>query len=108
MADALKARRSCGGQLDRLRFRLVYVPFTRSPHIPAAVNVGLGHEEKNSQRAYLVCIAPIPGIPASYEAGLGRANDRDRGVPHGTAPPTPPGIRVRTTAVRLSYAWAVT
>jgi hypothetical protein len=22
MADALKARRSCGGQLDRLRFRL--------------------------------------------------------------------------------------
>ena len=34
--------------------------------------------------------------------------DRDRGVPHGTAPPTPPGIRVRTTAVRLSYAWAVT
>ena len=26
--------------------------------------------------------------------------DRDRGTPHGVAPPTPPGIRVRTTAVR--------
>jgi Phage integrase, N-terminal SAM-like domain len=28
------------------------------------------------------------------------AKDRDRGAPHGAAPPTPPGIRVRTTAVR--------
>src|SRR6516162_143906 len=27
-------------------------------------------------------------------------NDRDRGEPRGSAPPTPPGIRVRTTAVR--------
>jgi hypothetical protein len=26
--------------------------------------------------------------------------NRDRGTPHGAAPPTPPGIRVRTTAVR--------
>jgi hypothetical protein len=26
--------------------------------------------------------------------------DRDRGTPRGAAPPTPPGIRVRTTAVR--------
>ena len=26
--------------------------------------------------------------------------DRDRGAPHGATPPTPPGIRVRTTAVR--------
>jgi hypothetical protein len=29
-----------------------------------------------------------------------RARDRDRGKPRGSAPPTPPGIRVRTTAVR--------
>src|ERR1700726_3003279 len=28
------------------------------------------------------------------------AKDRDRGEPRGSAPPTPPGIRVRTTAVR--------
>ena len=27
-------------------------------------------------------------------------DDRDRGTPRGAAPPTPPGIRVRTTAVR--------
>ena len=34
-----------------------------------------------------------------------RANaliDRDRGTPHDVTPPTPPGIRVRTTAVRSS------
>jgi len=30
------------------------------------------------------------------------ADDRDRGMPRGTAPPTPPGIRVRTAAVRPS------
>ena len=28
--------------------------------------------------------------------------DRDRGTPHDATPPTPPGIRVRTTAVRPS------
>src|ERR1700751_3015136 len=32
------------------------------------------------------------------------AKDRDRGEPRGSAPPTPPGIRVRTTAVRSSSA----
>ena len=32
--------------------------------------------------------------------------DRDRGVSRDTAPPTPPGIRVRTSAVRMSYASA--
>ena len=31
-----------------------------------------------------------------------RGNDRDRGTPRGATPPTPPGIRVRTTAVRSS------
>src|SRR5215467_2469918 len=30
--------------------------------------------------------------------------DRDRGEPCGSTPPTPPGIRVRTTAVRSDYA----
>jgi hypothetical protein len=29
--------------------------------------------------------------------------NRDRGKPHDFPPPTPPGIRVRTTAVRSSY-----
>jgi hypothetical protein len=37
---------------------------------------------------------------------LGQRNiklvDRDRGEPRGSSPPTPPGIRVRTTAVRSS------
>ena len=31
---------------------------------------------------------------------LNRATNRDRGASHEAAPPTPPGIRVRTTAVR--------
>jgi hypothetical protein len=37
-------------------------------------------------------------ISAPAEDGCG--NDRDRGTPRDVAPPTPPGIRVRTTAVR--------
>jgi hypothetical protein len=36
------------------------------------------------------------------------ASDRDRGTPRSAAPPTPPGIRVRTMAVRSNYAPAVT
>jgi transposase len=31
-----------------------------------------------------------------------RGNDRDRGTSRDATPPTPPGIRVRTAAVRLS------
>jgi transposase len=31
---------------------------------------------------------------------LQRLRDRDRGEPRGSSPPTPPGVRVRTTAVR--------
>ena len=33
------------------------------------------------------------------------AFNRDREEPHGSFPPTPPGIRVRTTAVRLVKLW---
>jgi len=58
MADALKARRSCGGQLDRLRFRIAYVPFTRSPHIPAAVNVGLGVSLRKARNEHIFRNAP--------------------------------------------------
>ena len=35
-----------------------------------------------------------------------KAIDGDRGEPRGSSPPTPPGIRVRTTAVRSSSAAA--
>jgi hypothetical protein len=35
--------------------------------------------------------------------GSGMGRDGDRGTPRGTTPPTPPGIRVRTTAVRSGY-----
>jgi hypothetical protein len=37
---------------------------------------------------------------SGFHAGHGCGNDRDRGTPRDVAPPTPPGIRVRTTAVR--------
>ncbi len=37
----------------------------------------------------------------SLSAARDQFRDRDRGMPFSTAPPTPPGIRVRTTAVRL-------
>ncbi len=69
---------------------------------------GLGHDEKNSHRAYYFRNVPDSCRKRVVPAFTFSATDRDRGVPHGTAPPTPPGIRVRTTAVRLSYAWAVT
>ncbi len=35
-------------------------------------------------------------------------HNRDRGEPCGSAPPTPPGVRVRTTAVRLGYVFWLT
>jgi CheY-like chemotaxis protein len=38
--------------------------------------------------------------PIRLEQGPEWGRDRDRGTPRGAAPPTPPGIRVRTTAVR--------
>src|SRR6516164_8051826 len=47
--------------------------------------------------------AAMPSVSgsASWPRELLRwAYDRDRGEPRGSAPPTPPGIRVRTTAVR--------
>src|SRR5438477_4230859 len=41
----------------------------------------------------------IPGArPLGHK--LIKGIDRDRGTPRGATPPTPPGIRVRTTAVR--------
>ena len=49
----------------------------------------------------------ICGRWTGYSSGCsGRLHDvdRDRGEPYGSAPPTPPGIRVTTTAVRSSYA----
>ena len=53
---------------------------------------------------------PAPGT----EGGNGHAfqerslttHNRDRGTPRGATPPTPPGIRIRTTAVRLGLAWS--
>jgi hypothetical protein len=39
-------------------------------------------------------------ISLTIVVGMAGALNRDRGAPRGAAPPTPPGIRVRTTAVR--------
>ena len=44
----------------------------------------------------LVIHADMPTNPDT----LLHRSDRDRGTPHGAAPPTPPGIRSRTTAVQ--------
>ena len=52
-----------------------------------------GHMEN---QWFLVEAADLEPFPRA----LNRRIDRDRGAPHGAAPPTPPGIRVRTTAVR--------
>jgi hypothetical protein len=39
----------------------------------------LGHDEKNSRRAYLVCIASVTGISVCGRAGPGRANSGSSG-----------------------------
>ena len=46
--------------------------------------------------------ATLEQVTACLSAGEdpNEPDNRDRGEPHGSAPPTPPGIRVRTTAVR--------
>ena len=41
------------------------------------------------------------GARASRQWSRSGYHDRDRGTPRGATPPSPPGIRVRTTAVRL-------
>jgi glucose dehydrogenase len=56
-----------------------------------------------------VAFAISTGVDRGQEAAPIVANntmfiDRDRGASHDATPPTPPGIRVRTTAVRPSYA----
>ena len=48
-------------------------------------------------------LSPVSGktVVAKFDGGLlSAAVDRDRGEPRGSTPPTPPGIRVRTAAVR--------
>ena len=44
----------------------------------------------------------VVALSEAHDSGLCAAgpSDRDRGASHDAAPPTPPGIRVRTTAVR--------
>ena len=44
--------------------------------------------------------------PVDYSRlGESRSVNRDRGRLHSLPPPTPPGIRVRTTAIRLVKLW---
>ena len=50
----------------------------------------------SSRRCSRPARIPRPAMVPAYRMYI----DRDRGAPHGAAPPTPPGIRVRTTAVR--------
>jgi hypothetical protein len=42
------------------------------------------------------------GVSPANRPPRNHGRDRDRGTPHDVTPPTPPGIRVRTTAVRSS------
>jgi len=63
---------------------------------------GMGHEErfppKRAEcRLWVQKGDDRPNAPQRPR----RADDRDRGTPRGATPPPPPGIRVRTTAVRL-------
>jgi hypothetical protein len=48
---------------------------------------------------FTVLRAPSRGTDLTQDIVF-HVGDRDRGEPRGSSPPTPPGIRVRTTAVR--------
>ena len=74
-----------GANAQQWRFLIV-----KDPAIKRAVQVWY-------QRAFDEVIGPHYRSSAP-PPGMDR--DRDRGTPHGAAPPTPPGIRVRTSAVR--------
>ncbi|MEH2468885.1 hypothetical protein V1284_000329 [Nitrobacteraceae bacterium AZCC 2299] len=47
-------------------------------------------------------VAQLERFPPDENQFMGRGIDRDRGTSRDATPPTPPGIRVRTTAVRSS------
>ena len=51
--------------------------------------------EKNSVRTYVFRFALELGHCSTQSAFLKGANDRDRGEPRGSSPPTPPYVRVR-------------
>ena len=53
-------------------------------------------------RIRMAAFARTPVLPEATPVGALSALDRDRGTPRDATPPTPPGIRVRTTAVRPS------
>ena len=67
------------GEILTFGFRLSHVNAWVGP-VPVQAVPGdpsmseLGHGEKNSQRAYLVSIASISGIPRCIRTGPGRAN----------------------------------
>src|SRR5713101_541750 len=61
--------------------------------------LGKGDLRRQSSRDGL---APKAVTRPCQRERLNSTPDRDRGTPRGATPPTPPGIRVRTTAVRSS------
>jgi hypothetical protein len=99
------------GVVDRCRqigLSVTEVPFgARSDRAPVGQDRPIGYANKRAEmwsnlREWLQggaidgdpeLIADLTGIEYGYVL-------RDRGTPRGATPPTPPGIRVRTTAVR--------
>src|SRR6516165_3165064 len=51
-------------------------------------------------RNFLAALPSDLGLKSDAAGGRLGVEERDRGTPRGATPPTPPGIRVRTTAVR--------
>ena len=81
--------------MDRLVDRLIDLLRTRGTRQYAGERVS--QCEHASQSALL---ASRENAPTALIAAALLHGDRDRGTPRGATPPTPPGIRVRTTAVR--------
>ena len=69
---------------------------------------GMGQEEPSTARRRSGREGWIADLRSELLRRQGCAVDWDRGTPRDATPPPPPGIRVRTTAVRLGKAGAET
>ena len=76
-------------------------PRTVQRWLNAYLGGGLDGLRSRKARGNALATRPSPAwFPIYRSERVLRPEDRDRGEPRGSSPPTPPGIRVRTTAVR--------
>ena len=89
---------TASGHLNHCRKRVRWTPLVRQ--------LGLLRDNQNHARCDNQASLPAVSVlqrkvhPGIMMSGCQAGVNRDRGAPRSATPPTPPGIRVRTTAVR--------